>query len=109
VLEHPLDSPEGRSLRLVQDSPGPVVFLQQSENFSVVERVAPTADDSQEFWSRAEPFQQGVKLAGDLCLEIAGRPLPCGRRIPFVFASLFRFLWSLRTSLRIGLGFPGRS
>jgi hypothetical protein len=87
-------------MRLMQDSPCPVVFLQQSENVGVVERIAPTPDDGQEFRIRAQPFQQGVKLAGDLCLEIAGRPLPCGRRIPFVFTSLFRYLWSLRTLVR---------
>jgi hypothetical protein len=64
----------------MQDSSGPVVFLQQSENFGVVERIAPAPDDSQEFRIRAEPFQHSANLAGDLCLEIVGRPLPCGRR-----------------------------
>jgi hypothetical protein len=54
-------------MRLAQDSPGPVVLPQQSENFGVVEHVAPAPDDSQEFWIRAEPFQQDVKLASDLC------------------------------------------
>jgi hypothetical protein len=63
LLEYPPDSPSGRSLRLVQDSPSPVVFLQQSENFGVIERVAPTTDNSPEFRIRAKPFQHGVKLA----------------------------------------------
>ena len=54
----------------MQRLPGRVVVPQQGEHVGILKRVAPTADDRQQFRIRVEPFQGSVNLAGDLRLEI---------------------------------------
>jgi hypothetical protein len=69
------------------------------------QRAAPTPDDSQEFRIRTEPFQHGVNFAGDLGAEIAGRPLPCGRRWHPLYEDFTEVMrQTIRTGFRRGDG-----